>query len=1050
MKNDLLKEFRNPGREFRGAPFWAWNGKLDAEELKRQIRTMNRMGLGGFFMHARVGLDTPYLSEEWFDLIRTCVDEAERNGMKAWLYDEDRWPSGAAGGLVTKDPQYRARTLVMTTLEKPGDLDWNDSTIAAFTAKIDGVVASNVKSLKRGERPASIAAGESLLKLEVMLNDTSRWYNGYTYLDTLSHEAVRKFIDVTHKAYLERFGSDFGTRIPGIFSDEPNHGGKLPKGGGWSGDRADSLPWTGKLPEVFLKRYGYDLLPRLLELYFDLEGEPVSQARWHYHDCVTHLFSDAFMRQIGEWCGEHNIQFTGHVLEEDTLSSQANMVGSTLRCYEHMQAPGMDLLTEHWRVFATAKQVSSVARQFGRKWRISETYGCTGWDFPFAGHKALGDWQAACGINLRCQHLAWYTMLGEAKRDYPAAIFYQSPWADSYAKVEDYFGRVQAVMSKGEEVRDLLVIHPVESMWLKIKRGWLEAAETDSYNDTFKRMTEALLAEHLDFDYGDEEMLSRLGKVSGSGGETVLSVFKARYRAVLVPDLLTIRAETLALLEKFRAAGGLVVFSGAVPEFVDAKPSKRAVDFARTCVAAELSRKGLSSALAKTTRRISVADGKGAEIGAVLYLLREDEGAFYLFLCNTGEDFVALGLHPQKQCLVRDRKEAFPKVFVRGFAGCTGIPVELDSETGEAVAANATGSANGWEIRTSLPALGSRLFVVPKTAAGNLKAAPRAELRETGREKLEPAVWDYSLSEANALVLDRPRLKLADGPWSPADEVLKTDRKVRAALGLPHRSGDMVQPWAREKTLKPKTLPIQLSYSFRVDALPSGSLFLAVEKPESFEIGINGHRLFAQDECGWWCDRSLKLLAVDPAFLKPGENELILSCDYREDHPGLEIVYLLGNFGAAVEGTAVAMTAPAPAITIGDWVPQGLAFFGGNLTYRTKVKACAAPGERLFVHVPSYRGVAVRVLVDGKEAGIAAWEPNEVDVTDFLHGGEAELSIEVLGHRRNSHGPFHLNEKWPAWTGPDEFQRKDATWFEGYQLVPCGLMAAPEIVTRKA
>ena len=91
-----------------------------------------------------------------------------------------------------------------------------------------------------------------------------------------------------------------------------------------------------------------------------------------------------------------------------------------MRFYEHMQAPGMDLLTERWRIYDTAKQVSSVARQFGRKWRLTETYGCTGWDFPFAGHKALGDWQTALGINLRCQHLYWYTMKGEAKRDYPA------------------------------------------------------------------------------------------------------------------------------------------------------------------------------------------------------------------------------------------------------------------------------------------------------------------------------------------------------------------------------------------------------------------------------------------------------------------------------------------------------------------------------------------------------------------------------------------------------------------------------------------------------
>ena len=97
MNKQLARTFKSPGSEFRGAPFWAWNGKLEPEELRRQVRVMHRMGLGGFFMHSRVGLDTAYLSDEWFECVDACIDEAEKLDMQAWLYDEDRWPSGAAG-----------------------------------------------------------------------------------------------------------------------------------------------------------------------------------------------------------------------------------------------------------------------------------------------------------------------------------------------------------------------------------------------------------------------------------------------------------------------------------------------------------------------------------------------------------------------------------------------------------------------------------------------------------------------------------------------------------------------------------------------------------------------------------------------------------------------------------------------------------------------------------------------------------------------------------------------------------------------------------------
>ena len=98
--------------------------------------------------------------------------------------------------------------------------------------------------------------------------------------------------------------------------------------------------------------------------------------------------------------------------------------------------------------------------------------------------------------------------------------------------------------------------------------------------------------------------------------------------------------------------------------------------------------------------------------------------------------------------------------------------------------------------------------------------------------------------------------------------------------------------------------------------------------------------------------------------------------------------------------------------------------------------------------MPAYRGVAVRALVNGREAGLIGWEPNEVDLTDLLTPGGAKnlLQIEVVGHRRNSHGPLHLRERWPGWTGPQEFLRGKE---RGYRLAPCGLLAAPVISVRR-
>jgi hypothetical protein len=103
--------FQNPTSEYRGTPFWSWNCTLDEKELLRQIDELKEMGYGGFHMHCRAGMATEYLSDEFMKLIKSCVKKAKKEEMLAWLYDEDRWPSGFAGGIVTKEHKYRGRYL---------------------------------------------------------------------------------------------------------------------------------------------------------------------------------------------------------------------------------------------------------------------------------------------------------------------------------------------------------------------------------------------------------------------------------------------------------------------------------------------------------------------------------------------------------------------------------------------------------------------------------------------------------------------------------------------------------------------------------------------------------------------------------------------------------------------------------------------------------------------------------------------------------------------------------------------------------------------------
>ena len=242
-----------------------------------------------------------------------------------------------------------------------------------------------------------------------------------------------------------------------------------------------------------------------------------------------------------------------------------------------------------------------------------------------------------------------------------------------------------------------------------------------------------------------------------------------------------------------------------------------------------------------------------------------------------------------------------------------------------------------------------------------------------------------------------------------------------------------------------------MEYIFNIKEIPQTAIYLGLERVDTFNIAINGNKLDSDSECGWWCDKSLRKIAISSSLLKKGENIITMQCDYDENHSGLEIVYLLGAFGVKIfPNNFMEMNKLPKRLQLGDWTKCNLPFYSGSLAYCKTSKIVFNENERILVHVPSYNGVGVRVIIDSVEVGIIAWEPNEIDITDYISTGDIfDLQIEILGDRRNSHGPFHLSEKWPAWCGPDEFVANDKEWKRKYNLVPCGLISEPEFLIKQ-
>ena len=1022
MIAEVLQDFQTPPVMMRGAPFWAWNGDLREDRLREQIRLMYEMGYGGFFMHSRTGLETPYMQKEWFHAIDVCIEEAEKLGMLAYLYDEDRWPSGAAGGIVTSEDRFKSRKLYCTSGEIPPE----GTVVAVFSLLLEKNKIVSMHRLKNGEKSAG---NGTVYSFYWKYMDSSTWYNNAAYLNTIDRESVRRFLAVTHEKYAELYGSKFSGSVPAIFTDEPCY---------IHGDIQSCLPWTSDLCEEFNSRFHYELTDRLPELFFET-GSEVSQVRYHYYDLLTEFFSDRFIGQIAEWGRENALPLCGHLLGEDSLSSQTLYIGNAMRCYEKMQIPGVDVLTEYWNIFNTVKQCSSVAHQFGKVNRMTETYGCTGWDFPFYGHKAIGDWQYALGINMRCLHLSWYSMAGEGKRDYPASFLNHSPWYRKYPVLENYFSRLGAVLKHGEEIRDLLVIHPIESLWAVMVKDFSgdEASRAKrqiqpgrKVLDTFDSpivnqldqahtdLTNLLLKENLDFDFGDEEILSRIAAAEN----LILRVGKAAYRQILIPELKTIRSSTLELLQKFK---GNVFYLGEPPLFVDALPSGKAKEIFESFT--PVTWENLAETIASDFRRVSITENGNQQAAPILYRLADCGDGYTVFLANTSMTFPA---DQKKAVMVRDRMISCPETLVTLQLPFKGNVAEFNAVDGTCKPVCYQYRDGAYHIPLSFGRLESRLLIISDQFEQASAVIPAGILENVS---IPDCGCDYRLSEENILVLDHAEWQTETASSEGKEYIIPADDKFREMIDEKPRGGLMEQPWHRKKKDCEKSMKLTLRYTFFCDTLPENDCILSVENPEQFTILFNGKRL-EQNITGYYLDRDICDLKLEKTLFRSGENQLVFTCSHYDHRTNLEAVYLRGNFGVDMNSH---ITGLPEKLYFGDWCEQKLANYAGNITYYMDLDL----PEDSILKFPDWYGSLLGLQVDDGEETLLPFFPFETEVPSGKH----RLAVTVYGHRRNALGPFYLKTKWQERTGPYQFKVYESSQ---RQLVPCGLVKAP-VISRK-
>jgi hypothetical protein len=589
-----LQEFRTPSAIYRPQYFWFWNHDMNPTEIRRQLHQMKDAGAGGAFIHARHGRITPYLSDRWLDLCAEAIRYGKELGLKVWLYDEDGFPSGFAGGktLEPNPKEFAANFLVLgEEFEvEPGETLRESIKFDYETAEIFSIYAIPANNTPTGfelvdfpnatldlraychEKSIEWKAPECPAAVWLVCPVIREW--NLNAANVLSKDAMNRFIQITHEKYAQYLnnhglGEELGKTIPGIFTDEP---AVMYCNGDKSWRRI--VPYSTDLDQTYTEIAGIPLQKGILPVFYPL-GDKTINWRLHYWEAASRVYSEAYFHQIGDWCAKHHIWSTGHLANDSCLFNQVRDQVDWFRNARYMHLGPSDQLGTEFRPvleqnynmgatdnMMTPKFAYSATRLYQFPRTMSECFGSAKWTLSLEEQKALVDWQAAQGIDLFIPHDFIYSLEGARKRDHPPS-FNTCAYFSEIALLNDYIGRLcalfgQARRSAGETNPRIALLYANRSI-LANMNPMKEAAAADAH-DAQTYLIDILQRLHRDFDIIPEDHLSNM-TIDGS----LLTDPFNRYSLLILAACETIHGQTAEKIQDYISHGGRVLVIKDLP-----------------------------------------------------------------------------------------------------------------------------------------------------------------------------------------------------------------------------------------------------------------------------------------------------------------------------------------------------------------------------------------------------------------------------------------------------------------------------------------------------
>ncbi len=524
-------------------------------------------GLGGVVCN--VSFDHYLRSDDHWRSFVSGVDACKQLGLRVWIYDEEGYPSGSAGGLVLEGhPEYEAMALAY-------DPTQNDPFIVRPSYEFTHA-ASNYAALRR-------------------------------YPNLIDDRATRRFLEVTHDRYWQHAGEYFGQPIVATFTDEPSlmavNIGQIPQDVQKRVRVVDpldanvtslpSVPWCYDMEDRYRERYHQDLMAQRRSLFVG-DSDEDRAVRRQFWGLVADLISQRYFGAIQQWCHAHKVAASGHSLYEESILHHVPLEGSAIQALSRMDIPGLDLLTSDpaaviYSGWLTAGLPASAAVLTGGRRVMTEVS-----DFQQKMSKqgpadlvrmqATAAWQAALGVT----EFTLYYHIGD--RPVEASRAYG-----------DYVGRLNAILRPAKMDQAVLLYYPIWDLWAEYRpmaerlsvAGQSQRAK--QIVDSFNQLGQRLQRSQVPFVIIDHKFLASAA-VEPNGK---LKIQDHLFSSLVIPESAELPPEAAAVVDKFRKAGGKVLVdapdaaSRSKEKLIEAlKPQYRIAPAADEIVLGQFSRDG--------------------------------------------------------------------------------------------------------------------------------------------------------------------------------------------------------------------------------------------------------------------------------------------------------------------------------------------------------------------------------------------------------------------------------------------------------------------------